>query len=99
TAILDRRYFEGRPEMLALLERERLHADVAQKVYDLRMAAGLTQKELAKRVRTAPSVISRLEDADYEGHSLSILQRIAKVLNQRVEVRFLPLESNPARAS
>jgi ribosome-binding protein aMBF1 (putative translation factor) len=98
-AILDRRYFAGKPEMLALLERERLHADVAQQIYDLRTAAGLTQRELAERVGTAPSVICRLEDADHDGHSLSMLQRIAAVLNQRVEVHFLPREPGPAQAS
>jgi hypothetical protein len=31
-----------------------------------------------------------LEDADYEGHSLSMLRRIAAALSQRVEIRFVP---------
>ena len=52
--------------------------------------AGLTQAELAQLVGTTQSVISRLEDADYEGHSLSMLQRIADALHQRLEVRFVP---------
>jgi hypothetical protein len=34
-------------------------------------------------------VICRLEDADYEGHSLTMLYRIAAALNHRVEVRFV----------
>ena len=59
-------------------------------IYELRMEAGLTQKELAKRVGTTQSVISRIEDADYEGHSLTMLQRIAAALQQRLEVRFVP---------
>lgn len=37
-------------------------------------------------------VIARLEDADYEGHSLTMLQRIAIALNQRVEINFVPVE-------
>ena len=87
---MHRRYFEGKPEMMALLEEERANAEVARKIYDLRNKAGLTQKELAKLVGTTPSVISRLEDADYDGHSLSMLRRIAAALNKRVEIRFVP---------
>ncbi len=89
--IMHRRYFEGKPEMLALLEEERANLDVACKIYDLRNKAGLTQKELAKLVGTTPSVISRLEDADYDGHSLSMLRRIAAALDKRVEIRFVPV--------
>ena len=89
--IMHRRYFEGKPEMMALLEEERGNLDVACKIHDLRDKAGLTQKELAKLVGTTPSVISRLEDADYEGHSLSMLRRVAAALDKRVEIRFVPV--------
>jgi transcriptional regulator with XRE-family HTH domain len=65
---------------------------VARKIYDLRMQANLTQGELAKLVGTSTSVISRLEDADYEGHSLAMLRRIAAALNKRVEIRFVSLK-------
>ncbi|MGH9785330.1 MAG: helix-turn-helix transcriptional regulator, partial [Terriglobia bacterium] len=51
--------------------------------------AGLTQRQLAKLVGTTASVICRLENADYEGHSLAMLNRIAAALNQRVEIRFV----------
>jgi len=62
----------------------------------IRTKAKLTQKELAARVGTTPSVISRLEDDDYEGHSLAMLQRIAVALNKRVEIRFVPLKGKRA---
>ena len=68
------------------------NAEVARKLYDLRMQAGLTQAALAKLVGTTASVISRLEDADYDGHSLAMLRRIAAGLNKRVEIRFVPLK-------
>jgi DNA-binding XRE family transcriptional regulator len=90
-AILHRRYFEGRPGMLALLQQARLNADIAQKVYDLRTEAGLTQRELADRVGTTASVICRLEDADYVGHSLTMLQRIAAAVDKQVQVNFVRL--------
>lgn len=88
--ILHRRYFEGKPEMMAMLEEERASAEIARKIYKLRTRAGLTQQELATLVGTTASVVCRLEDADCEGHSLSMLRRIAAALNRRVEIRFVP---------
>jgi len=61
---------------------------VAQLIYEARTARGLTQKQLADRVGTKQSAIARLEDADYDGHSLSMLQKIAGALNQKVEIKF-----------
>ncbi len=90
--ILHRRYFEGKPERLSLLEEERANAEIARKIYELRTKAGLTQRELAKLVGTTASVICRLEDADYEGHSLGMLRRVAAALNKRVEIRFGPMK-------
>ena len=91
-----RRFFAGQPERLAELEEARASAEIARKVYELRTKAKLTQKELAARVGTTPSVISRLEDDDYEGHSLAMLHRIAAALNKRVEIRFVPLKRKRA---
>src|SRR5208337_1366329 len=73
----------------------RVNAEVARTIYELREQAGLSQKELADRVETTQSIISRLEDADYEGHSLSMLNRIAKALNQQVQVVMRSKERNP----
>jgi DNA-binding XRE family transcriptional regulator len=87
--ILHRRYYEGRPERLAALEEARANDSVARKIATLRVQAGLTQRQLAKAVGTTASVICRLENADYEGHSLAMLNRIAAALNQRVEIRFV----------
>jgi DNA-binding XRE family transcriptional regulator len=94
--IMHRRYFEGKPEMLALLEEERTNAEIARKIYALRTDAGLSQRELAKLVGTSASAICRLEDADYEGHSLAMLRRIAAVLNKRVEIRFVSRKGKEA---
>lgn len=89
--ILHRRYYKGHPQRLASLEEERANLDCARKIYELRTKAHLTQRQLAEIVGTTASVICRLEDADYEGHSLAMLQRIALALNQRIEIRFVPL--------
>jgi len=80
-------------------EAELANADVARKIFDLRTQAGLTQGELAKLVETSTSAISRLEDADYEGHSLAMLRRIATALNKRVEIRFVSVKRAAPSAS
>jgi ribosome-binding protein aMBF1 (putative translation factor) len=51
--------------------------DLALLVREMREGAGSTQAELAKKVGTTQSVIARLEDAEYAGHSLTMLERIA----------------------
>ena len=62
--ILHRRYFQGKPEMMAELEEARANDEVARKIYELRTKAGLSQRQLAKLVGTTASVICLLEDAD-----------------------------------
>jgi DNA-binding XRE family transcriptional regulator len=86
---LYQRYVAGKPEREREYEEEVVNAEIARKIYDLRTKAGLTQQELAARVGTTKSAISRLEDADYEGHSLSMLKRIAEALGKRVQIRFI----------
>ena len=90
--ILHRRYYAGKPQRLAALEQAQANDHIARKLTALRIANGLSQRQLAQLIGTPASVICRLEDANYEGHSLAMLNRIAAVLNQRVEIRFVPAE-------
>lgn len=60
--------------------------DVALQIAALRQQAGLSQKDLARKLKTSQQQISRLESPGYEGHSLSMLRRVAKVLHARVHV-------------
>ena len=88
-SILHRRYVQDDAQMEAMLEEERSNADIARKIYQLREQAQLTQGELAQLIGTSRTVISRLEDADYEGHSLSLLRRVAAALDHRVTIQFV----------
>ena len=74
----------------------RINLQVAQMIYDSRTKAGLSQRQLADLIGSKQPVIARLEDADYEGHSLTMLQRIAGALEQRLEVRFVPSRKHHA---
>ena len=77
--------------VLASLEAARANLDIGCKIHELRTKAGLSQRELAKRIGTSAANICRLENADYQGHSLSMLRRIAAALEMRVDVRFVPM--------
>ena len=68
--------------------------DIAIKLAALRKESGLSQKELAKLAGTTQQQISRLESPSYEGHSLSMLRRVACVLGATVEVE-LKAERSP----
>jgi len=76
------------PTLAGLVEQESLHVEIAEEVFSLRKAAGLSQKQLAEMIGTSQSVISRIEDADYDGHSLSLLRRIASALGKKLLVKF-----------
>ena len=93
------RMVAGDSELQAMQEEEREKLRVARMIYEARAAAGLTQAELAARVGTRSWVIARLEDADYDGHTLDMLARIARSLDQRVEVRLVPRQAETATAA
>lgn len=70
--------------------------EVSLQLVKLRERAGLSQKELAKKLRTSQQSISRLESANYEGHSLATLRRVADALDATVHVTFKPKSTRRA---
>jgi ribosome-binding protein aMBF1 (putative translation factor) len=81
------------PKKQAAYEEALVNVKAAQLLYDMRTAAGLSQRGFAKRVGTTASVICRLEDADYSGHTLAMLNRIASALGRRIELHAVPKEA------
>ncbi|MFA4917558.1 MAG: helix-turn-helix transcriptional regulator [Syntrophales bacterium] len=81
------------PAFAARFERSGEAWDVALQITALRQQAGLSQKELAKLLKTSQQQISRLESASYDGHSLNMLRRVAEALHARVRVIFEPVEN------
>lgn len=70
--------------------------DVALQIAALREQAGLSQKDLARKLKTSQQQISRLESPSYEGHSLSMLRRVAEALGASVRVTFMAPEAKTA---
>ncbi len=87
TAAIDQLFSET-PGWADALGAAEVAIGVSQAICDLRERHGLTQKALAARVGTTQSVIARLEDADYEGHSLRMLARIAAAVGEKVTIAF-----------
>ena len=86
-------YLEGQLKGPAFAERFQRAGeawDVALQLAELRREAGLSQKELANRLHTSQQQISRLESPAYEGHSLSMLRRVAEVLDAEVRISISP---------
>jgi transcriptional regulator with XRE-family HTH domain len=71
--------------------------DVAMQIAAARKQAGLSQKELAARLKTSQQQVSRLESPSYRGHSLQTLERVANVLGAKVRITFEP-HRNPSRS-
>ena len=76
------------PTLAEAVEQATVDANIAALIHRARKAARISQTELARRVGTTQSVISRIEDADYDGHSLTMLHRIAAALGQTLKVEF-----------
>ena len=87
------------PELQEMCVQATINAHVAQLIYDARTEAGLSQTQLAEMIDTTQSVISRLEDADYEGHSLSMLSRIAQATGREVKIDLVPVVGDLSDAS
>lgn len=92
------RYIGVDPELAAAFEEEVAASEIATQIYKLRKRARLSQRQLAAKVGTTASVICRLEDSDYEGHSLSMLKRIAAALGRDVRIILVPASRRRAAA-
>jgi ribosome-binding protein aMBF1 (putative translation factor) len=70
--------------------------DIALQLFALREKAGLSQADLARKLKTSQQQISRLESASYRGHSLRMLRKVAQVLGAQVQVVLVPLRVKKA---
>ena len=73
-----------------MFEEEYKNLVISEKIAELRHKAKLTQEQLARKVKTTKSAISRYENSDYRGYTLSLLDKIASACGARLEVSFIP---------
>ena len=84
---------EFKKEYEALEPEYKLASDLIR----LRLAKGLTQEELARKLHTRQSAIARLENAD-SLPSLSTVKKVAEVLDADLYVAVRPKDTPPTRA-
>ncbi len=70
-------------------EREYENLVVSEKIAELRHKVHLTQEELAGRVHTTKSAISRYESNEYKGYSIALLQKIASACRADLRISFV----------
>ena len=75
------------PEFKKLYEESQPEFEIAKAIIRARIENKITQKELAKRMNTTQSVISRVEQAK-TSPSISFLKRLAAALNTSLSVQF-----------
>lgn len=73
---------------MALTQRPEQELALGQLIYGLRTGAGLNQRELAERMGTTQSVISRLEEGGGARNGIDTLARVATVLDRHLVVSF-----------
>lgn len=76
---------EPSPAARAAVERD---LALGQLIHDLRVEEGVSQRELAKRMGTTQSVISRLEEGGGTSHRIDTLVRVATGLNRHLVLSF-----------
>jgi len=80
---------EDRSEYERTYKEVSLAAEVGEQIRAAREAAGLTQRELARRMGTSQAAVNRLE-AGGVGATLTTLQRVASALALRVSIDLRP---------
>lgn len=75
------------PKFRKAYKESQLEYEIARAIIRARIEKGLTQKQLARKLHTKQSVISRVESANTTP-SLSFLKRLAQALNTSLQVQF-----------
>lgn len=79
--------WERDPEFKKAWEKSRLEYEVARSLIRARIKKKVTQAQLARKMKTKQSVISRVENAQTKP-TLSFLERLATALGGRLEVNL-----------
>jgi DNA-binding transcriptional regulator YiaG len=87
--IIEQRFLRNDTALKEMVDQEFDKLQIGQQIYELRKAEKLTQEQLAHLIGTTGSVISRLESAEYDGHSLKMLERIAVALGKKIDVKIV----------
>ena len=77
------------PEFKQAFEKEEIFASLAIQIARIRQKQGLSQRDLAKRLKTTQQTVSRLEDTNNTSLSLNTLLKLADVLHKQVKIELV----------
>ena len=77
------------PEFKKAFEKEEIFASLAIQIAQIRQKQGLSQRDLAKRLKTTQQTVSRLEDTHNNSLSLNTLLKLAGVLHKRLKIELV----------
>lgn len=83
------------PSLREEIKKAGVAVEISMQLYSIRKKRGFTQKKLAELAGIKQSNVARLENASYEGYSLSTLKKIAKALKANLNILFVPKEAFP----
>lgn len=95
--ILDRLFGADDPNWERDVRRARSEIAVGQQIYALRKKRGLTQAQLAKMANTSVPAISRIENANYDGHSLKVLRKLVQLMDGQLRISIEGNEPSDSR--
>ncbi|EHQ89527.1 helix-turn-helix transcriptional regulator [Desulfosporosinus youngiae] len=75
------------PEVQGEYDDLKVLYDIKREIIRLRLEQGLSQKELADKINTKQSAISRLESGEYNP-SIELLAKIANALGKELQISF-----------
>ncbi len=76
------------PELVAELEHNETEYQLISEIIQARIDQKITQQELAERIGTRQSNISRLESGNYNP-SLEFIEKVAAALGKKVEIHLV----------
>ncbi len=76
------------PKFAVAFHEASLSHSIARDLAKLRMKAGLSQRELADKLHTSQAAISRLERPDYQGYTITTLEKYARAAGAELKISF-----------
>ena len=86
--VWEKRLLKNNPSLRREFERQQPEFAMIQAMIDVRKKKDLSQKQLAKKLGTTQSAISRLEKGNISP-TVNFLQKLADALDSRLDIRFL----------
>ena len=80
------RWYGNIPHWDDLVAEEEFKMQVGQAVYDLRNAVGMSQADLARLIGANQATVSKVENADYDGHTIEVLKRVCFALHTKISI-------------